>query len=383
MTSDIADLDLEALRDLVRRAARERVAPRASDIDARGEYPQDMFDLLRELGLFALPLPPEYGGAGSVRAGCIAIEELARVCYNTAYLLLVQWAPFGALLAAGSAEQKQRWLPGLADGTLRAALAVTEPSAGSDVGGIRTQATRQNGGYRLDGSKIFCTNAAVADFLIVAARTSPGRGSTGISVFIVERSTPGFAVVRDEPKMGGRGVPSSELSFVSAWVPEGNRIGPEGAGFKAVMAAFNRSRPMIGARGVGLAQGAMDLAIAHARQREAFGQKIGAFQGLRWMIADMAMQIEAARQIVYHAADAVDLRGSGKDVAGLVAMAKCFATDVAMKVAIDAVQVFGASGISRELPIERFMRDAKLLQIVEGTNQIQRNIIADAVLGRL
>jgi hypothetical protein len=373
----------EILQQTVRRVAREQVASRAAEIDARAEYPQDMFNLLRDLGFFALPFPPEYGGTGSVLSGCLAVEELGRVCYNTAYLLVVQWVPFGAILAAGNEEQRGRLLPGLAAGKLRSAISVTEPTAGSDVAGIQTKAQPDGDGYRLNGTKIFCTNAAVSDFVLVAAKTDPEAGTRGVSLFIVERGTPGFTVTRSEHKSGARGVPSSELQFDDAFIPAGNLLGTEDGGFKVVMEAFNRSRPIIGARGVGLAQGAMDLAVEYARERTAFNQRIGAFQGLRWMIADMAIEIEAARHLVYRAAAAVDAGQAGKEVASLVAMAKCFATDVAMKVAVDAIQVFGAAGISTETPIGRYMRDAKVLQIVEGTNQIQRNIVADAVIGRL
>lgn len=370
------------LQDTLRRLARERVAPRAAEIDARAEYPQDIFELLRDQGLFALPFPEEYGGTGSTLTACLAVEELARVCYNTAYLLVVQWVPFAAVLAAGSAEQKARLLPALAEGRVRGALAVTEPGAGSDVGGLETRALPCRGGYEIHGSKIFCTNAAVADFVITAARTSPGAGSRGISLFLVPTDAAGFERVRDEAKLGGRGVPSSELRFAGVRVSEADRLGAENDGFKQVMSAFNRSRPIIGARGVGLAQGALDLAAAYAQERQAFGQPIAGFQGLRWLLADMAIQIEAARHLVYRAAAVIDREGSGKGSAAIVAMAKCFASDVAMKVAVDAVQVYGAIGVSKDLPIERFMRDAKLLQIVEGTNQIQRNIVADAILGR-
>lgn len=374
--------DQELLRRTVADVARKRVAARAAEIDARAEYPQDMFELLREMGLFALPFPAEYGGTGSTLSGCIAVEELGRVCYNTAYLLVVQWVPFGAILAAGDDAQKRRWLPGLAAGTLRGAISVTEPSGGSDVARIQTRAERRPGGYALTGTKIFCTNAAVADFVLVAAKTAREGGHQGLGLFAIERGTPGFVIGKSESKLGARGVPSSELRFDGAFVPEENRLGSETGGFKAVMEAFNRSRPIIGARGVGLAQGAMDLAADYAKQRVAFGQPVAAFQGLRWMIADMAIQIEAARQLVYRAAAAVDAGGAGREIAPLAAMAKCFATDVAMKVAVDAVQIFGAAGVSTEYPIERYLRDAKVLQIVEGTNQIQRNVVADAVLGR-
>ncbi len=360
--------------------ARERVEKRAQQIDAKGEYPQDMFDLLSELGLFTLPFPAEYGGLNSVMAACLAIEELGRVCYNTAYLLLVQWVPFGAILAGGDEAQKKRYLPGLAAGELRGAISVTESQSGSDVAGIKTRAKREGSGYRLTGSKIWCTNAGVADFVVLAAKTGESEAPGSINLFIVPKGTPGFTVGRKEDKLGARGVPSHALFLEGAYVPEENRLGLEGKGFKIVMETFNHSRPIIGARGVGLAQGAMDHTIAFIRDRRAFGQRVGEFQGVRWMIADMAIQIEASRQLVYRAAAAVDAGVRGSELATLAAIAKCHASDTAMRVATDAVQLFGAAGISNEYPINRYFRDAKVLQIIEGTNQIQRNIIARNVI---
>jgi acyl-CoA dehydrogenase len=375
--------DQLAVQELVRRVAREQVAPRADAIDRDAEYPQDMFELLKALGLFALPLPTEHGGTGSLLAGCIAVEEFGRVCYNTGYLLVVQWVAFGALHAAGNAEQKARFLPGLAAGTLRGAFSTTEAQSGSDVSGIKTRATRVDGGYRLNGSKIWCTNSDVADFVLVGAKCAGPDGKDGINLFIVEKGTKGFSVGRKEDKMGARGVPSCPLFFDDAFVPETNRMGPEGSqGFKLVMEAFNTSRPIVAARAVGLAQGAIDHATQFIQTRKAFGRRIADFQGLRWMIADMAMQTEAARQLTYKAAAMVDAGITGSELGSMAAMAKCFASDVAMKVATDAVQLFGAAGVSNEYPINRYFRDAKVVQIIEGTNQIQRNIIANVLLGR-
>lgn len=376
------DEDQRQVQELVRRVARERVAPRADAIDRTAEYPQDMYDLLRELGLFTLPFPPAYGGSGSMLSACIAIEELGRVCYNTAYLLLVQWTPFGAILAGGTEEQKKRFLPGLASGDLRAAISTTEPQSGSDVAGIRTRARKVDGGYRLSGAKIWCTNSPVSDIILVGARTSEERAARAINLFIVPRGAKGLEIGRKEEKMGARGVPSCPLFLDEVFVPETDRLGPERGGFKIVMEAFNQSRPLIGARGVGLAQGAIDHSVDFIKNRHLFGQTVSDFQGVRWMIADMAMQTEAARNLVYRAAAMVDAGVTGTELAPVVAMAKCFASDTAMKVATDAVQLFGASGISADYPINRYFRDAKVLQIVEGTNQIQRNIIANAVLGR-
>jgi len=373
--------DQRRIQDLIRRVARERVAPRANDIDRTAEYPEDMFELLKELRLFTLPFPPDYGGTGMLSA-CLAVEELGRVCYNTAYLLVVQWTPFGAILAGGSEEQKRRLLPGLATGDLRAAISVTEPQSGSDVAGIRARARRVDGGYRITGSKAWCTGAPMADIVLVAARTSEGDASGSINLFIVERGAQGFEVGKKEDKSGARGIPSCPLFLDDVFVPTESRLGEEGKGFKIVMEAFNTARPIMGARGVGLAQGAIDHAIEFVQNRVAFGRTVSDFQGVRWMLADMAMQTEAARHLVYRAAAMVDAGVSGRALASIAAMAKCFAADTAMRVATEAVQLFGAAGISAESPINRYMRDAKVLQIIEGTNQIQRNIIANSLLGR-
>ncbi len=376
------------VQDAIRRVAEEKVAPRAAAIDAAGAYPQDMFDLLRDLGLFTLPFPREYGGSGSMLSACVAVEELCRVCYNTAYLLVVQWTPFSAILAGGDGPQKTRLLPGLAGGELRAAFSTTEAQSGSDVSGIRTRAERVAGGYRLNGAKIWCTNSAQSDFVLVAAKivdegqavAAARRGA--INLFIVDRDSPGFTIGPPENKMGARGVPSCPLFLDDVFVSDENRLGAEGLGFRTVMEAFNRTRPIIGARGVGLAQGAMELAIEFVRQRAAFGQPVIDFQGVRWMLADMAIQIEAARNLVYRAAAMVDGGIEGAELSQAAAIAKAQATDTAMAVATDAVQLFGAAGISNDYPINRYFRDAKVLQIVEGTNQIQRNIIANNLLGR-
>lgn len=366
------------IQDLVRRVARERVVQRADEIDRTAEYPHDMFELLKGLGLFTLPFPEQYGGTGSMLAACIAIEELGRVCYNTAYLLLVQWVPFGAILAGGTDEQKQWLLPGLASGEMRGAFSTTEAQSGSDVSGIKTRAVKVAGGYRINGAKIWCTNSDIADFILVAAKCEVD-GRDAISLFIVEKGMQGFSVGRKEEKIGARGVPSCPLFLDDVFVPETNLLG---GGFKAVMEAFNASRPLIGARGVGLAQGAIDHAKAYIQDRRAFGQTVSDFQGVRWMLADMAIQTEAARNLVYRAASMVDAGAPSTELAPIAAMAKCFASDTAMRVATDAVQLFGAAGISAEYSINRYFRDAKVLQIIEGTNQIQRNIIANSLLGR-
>jgi alkylation response protein AidB-like acyl-CoA dehydrogenase len=311
------------IRDMVRRVALEKVAPRADAIDATATYPQDMFDLLRDLGLFALPFPEKYGGAGSILGACVAIEEFGRICYNTAYLLVVQWVPFGAILAGGSPEQRERYLPGLASG----AFSTTEAQSGSDVAGIRTRAVPVDGGYRITGAKIWCTNAPVADFVVVAARTGAADEKGAINFFIVDRETPGFAIGPPENKMGARGVPSCPLYFDDAFVPANAMLGAPGKGFRIVMEAFNLSRPIIGARGVGLAQGAYDHALAFVRERRAFGQDVVDFQGVRWMLADMHIQTEAARNLVYKAAASADAGLTGKPLAMQATVAKCHASE--------------------------------------------------------
>ena len=368
--------DNQRIRDIVRRVASEKVAPRAGEIDAKAEYPQDMFDLLKDLGLFTLPFDEKYGGMNSILSACIAIEEFGRVCYNTAYLLVVQWVPFGAILAGGSEYQKDRYLPGLADGSLRGAFSTTESQSGSDVGGITTRAVKVDGGYQITGNKIWCTNSSVADFVVVAARLDGMTGKRAINFFIVHKDSKGFSIGAPENKMGARGIPSCPLFFDNVFVDEDALLGKPGEGFGIVMEAFNISRPIIGARGVGLSQGALDHALAFVRERRAFGEQVVDFQGVRWMLADMHVQIEAARNLVYKAAASADTGLTGKALAMEAAVAKCHASDTAMRVATDAVQLFGAAGISADYPINRYFRDAKVLQIVEGTQQIQRNIIS-------
>ena len=372
------------LQSMLRRVAAEKVAARANDIDRDAAYPQDMFDLLCELGLFALPFPESHGGTGSLVSACLAIEELGTVCYNTAYLLAVQWTPFGAVLAGGTEEQKQRLLPDLASGQMRAAISITEPQSGSDVRGITTRAERSGSGYRLSGAKAWCTGASVSDYIFVAAKTNDANTTANVNLFRVPTNANGLVIGRKEDKMGARGIPSHPLFLDEVFVPEEDRLGGEKAGgFKLVMEAMNTARPLHAARGVGLAQGALNHAIDFVRNRKAFGEPVQNFQGIRWMLADMEMQTQAARSLVYRVAALVDEGLTGKALAPMAATAKCFATDVAMKVALDAVQICGASGISGDFPINRYMRDAKVLQIIEGTNQIQRNIVANSLLGHV
>lgn len=370
------------LQTMLRRVAKEKVAPRANDIDRTAQYPEDMFSLLCELGLFALPFPEAHGGTGSLVSACMAIEELGTVCYNTAYLLAVQWTPFGAILAGGTDEQKLRLLPDLASGKARAAISITEPQSGSDVRGITTRARSVSGGYRLTGAKAWCTGASVSDYIFVAAKTGSSDTGSSVNLFRVPTNAPGLKIGRKEDKTGARGIPSHPLFLDDVLVPEDDLLGGEQTnGFRLVMDAMNTARPLHAARGVGLAQGALNHAIDFVQNRQAFGESVQNFQGIRWMLADMEMQTQAARSLVYRVAAMADEGLTGKALAPMAAAAKCFATDVAMKVSVDAVQIFGASGISADCPINRYMRDAKVLQIIEGTNQIQRNIIANGLLG--
>jgi len=372
--------DQRQLQDLIRRVGRERVASRANDIDRTAEYPQDMFELLKSLGLFSLALSRDQGGAGDMVSSCIAVEELGRICYNTGYLLVTQWVPFHAIEAGGSAGQKRKYLPGLAAGDTRSAIALTEPHSGSDLASIRTRASKAAGGYRITGQKIWCSNAPNADFILVAAKIGDEAGK--INLFIVPRSADGLSIGAPEDKLGARGIPSCPLFLDEVAVPDDAIIGSAGEGFKLVMEGLNRGRPIVAARAVGCAQGALDHAVQFIQNRFTRGKRVDEFQGIRWMVADMEMKIQAGRELCYKAAAMVDAGVRGPEMAKAAAVAKAFCTDMAMQVTTDAVQLFGATGISNEAPINRYMRDAKVTQIIEGTNQIQRNIIADVVLGR-
>lgn len=367
--------------EMVKKMVQEKVLPRAAQIDRDGEYPEDMFELLRAQGLLGMAIPKEYGGSGSdIVSFCLVMEEIAKACYNTAYILVMTYVPASCILEAGSERQKEIYLRRLASGEYRGAFAMTEPNAGSDIAAIKTSAVEEKGGYVLNGTKCFITNSTVADFIIVFAKTVPEAGRSGISAFIVDRNSAGVSIGKIEDKMGGRGIPSAEVVLEDCRVPKECLLGEMNKGFKIAMKSFNRSRPVIGARAVGLAQGALDYAVNYATQREAFGKPVSSFQGIQFMIADMAMGIEAARQLVYKAAWLVDQGRSDLKTAGIISMAKCFSTDVAMKVSIDAVQILGAYGYVKDYPLERYIRDAKSMQIVEGTNQIQRVIIANSLI---
>jgi len=371
--------DEKALIEAIRELAQERVAPRAAEIDRTGEFPWDMKDLLAQQDILAMPFPVEYGGIGASELAIVmAIEELSRCCATTGLLLAVQQLGSTPILLAGNDEQKRKYIPKLASGEWLAAYGLTEADSGSDAAAMRTMAVRRGDTYILNGSKRFTTNGGLAHVNSVMAITDPTTGTRGISAFIVERDYPGFSVGRVEDKMGIRGSQTAELIFTDCEVPVANLLGHEGDGFKIAMGTLDRTRPGIGAQAVGIAQGALDLAVEYAKQRIQFNKPIAENQGIQFMLADMATKVEASRLLVYNVAEMID-RGE-KNFSKYSSMAKLFASDAAMEVTNDAIQVLGGYGYITEYPAERMMRDAKITQIYEGTNQIQRLVIARALL---
>src|ERR671935_173295 len=369
------------IRDLVRQLARERIAPRAAEIDLTHEFPWDVVELFRDHELFGLFYDEEYGGTGTgALLSLIAIEEVAKVCATSALILAVQELGSLGLKIAGSDEQKERYLPKFASGEWLPAYALTESGSGSDSAAMRTTARRDGDEYVLGGSKRFITNAGVAQLYTVFAKTDPEAGHAGISAFVIEADSPGFEVARLEPKMGIKGSTTGELVFEECRVPADNLLGEEGEGFKIAMRVLDRSRPGVAAQGLGIAQGATDYALEYAKTRETMGKPIGQHQLVAAMLADMETKCEAARGLLYKFGAAVDEGIDGPELTKLSAMAKLFCTDVAMEVTTDAVQVLGGYGYISEYPLERMMRDAKITQIYEGTNQIQRLVIAREML---
>ncbi len=374
--------DERQVRDLARALARERIAPLAAQVDETEAYPAEQLALLAGQGMMGLYIPEAYGGAGlGALAFCLAVEEVARACASTAVTYLVQYAAGYPIVSHGTEEQKRRYLPRLAAGDITTALSISEPGAGSDAAGMTTTAVRKGDRYLLNGSKMWVTNGSRAGVITLFATVDRGRGHKGVTAFLVEPTFPGFALGKLERKMGIRGSPTVALHLSDCEVPVENRLGEEGQGFRVALGALDRSRPAVGAQAVGIAQAALDAATAYAKERQQFGQPIAAFQGIQFMLADMAMQVHASRLMVHHAAALVD-RGAPA-TALESSMAKCFASDAAMKVTTDAVQVFGGYGYTREYPVERFMRDAKITQIYEGANQIQRIVVARELLGRV
>ncbi len=369
------------IRDLVRELARERIAPRAAEIDESHEFPWDVVELFREHELFGLLFEESYGGTGTgTLLALVAIEEISKVCATSGLILAVQELGSLGIKLGGTNEQKERWLPRLASGEWLCAYALTESGSGSDSAAMRTAARREGDEYVLNGSKRFITNAGVAHVYTVFAKTDPDSGHSGISAFVVEADAPGFEVARVEPKMGIRGSTTGELVFGDCRIPASNLLVEEGEGFKLAMRILDRSRPGIAAQGLGIAQGATDYALEYAKTRETMGKPIAQHQLVAAMLADMETKCEAARGLLYQFGRAVDEGADGAELTKLSAMAKLYCTDVAMDVTIDAVQVLGGYGYISEYPLERMMRDAKITQIYEGTNQIQRLVIAREML---
>ena len=381
MSHDLLTDEQREIRDLVRTLSQERVAPRAAEIDVKAEFPWDMVELFREHEIFGLPFEERYGGTGTGSLMVlVAIEELSKVCATTGLILAVQELGSLGLKLAGTEEQKERYLPRLASGEWLCAYALTEPGSGSDSAAMRTEARREGDEYVINGSKRFITNAGVAELYTVFAKTDPEAGHAGISAFLVEASAPGFEVGRIEPKMGIKGSTTGEIFFNDCRIPADNLLGEEGEGFKIAMRVLDRSRPGIGAQGLGLAQGATDYALEYAKTREAFGKPIAEHQLVASMLADMETKCEAARGLLYKCGRMID--EDSPELTKISAMAKLYCTDVAMEVTTDAVQVLGGYGYMREYPVERMMRDAKITQIYEGTNQIQRVVIARKIFGQ-
>jgi alkylation response protein AidB-like acyl-CoA dehydrogenase len=369
------------LRDLVRTLARERIAPRAAEIDASHEFPWDVVELYRENDVFGLFHEEEFGGLGTgVLLSLVAIEEVAKVCATSAVILAVQELGSLGLKLAGSEEQRERWLPRLASGEWLGAYALTESGSGSDSAAMRTTSRREGDSYVLDGSKRFITNAGVAHLYTVFAKTDPSAGHAGISAFLVEADTPGFAVARLEPKLGIAGSTTGELVFDSCRVPAENLLGEEGEGFRIAMRILDRSRPGVAAQALGIAQGATDYALEYARTRVTMGRPIAEHQLIQAKLADMETECEAARGLLYRFGRMADEGVDGPELTKASAMAKLKCGDVAMAVTTEAVQVLGGYGYIKEYPVERFMRDAKITQIYEGTQEIQRLVIAREML---
>ncbi len=377
-TEETEELILAVVRQLVV----ERVAPRAAEIDERGEFPMDLKQLFAQNDLLGIPIPAEYGGLGGTFLTYVkVVEEIAKACASSSLIVAVQELGMLPILIGGDEAQKKQYLPRLASGEWIAAYALTESTSGSDAAGsMRTRAERRGDTYVLNGTKIWITHGGLADVVCVFAVTDPSMGPKGISAFIVEKTFDGFNVGKKERKMGIRGSPTVELHFNDCVVPAANRLGAEGEGFKIAMRVLDKSRPGIAAQALGIAAGALEYATNYARERIAFGKPIGQHQGVGFMLADMKTEVEAARLLLYEAARRCDEGAS--DVTLWAAMAKLKCGDVAMSVTTDAVQVLGGFGYSAEYPVERMMRDAKITQIYEGTQQIQRLVISRSLVGK-
>jgi alkylation response protein AidB-like acyl-CoA dehydrogenase len=363
------------IRDLARQIAVEKIVPVRAELDEQNKFPSDIMKALAQADLLGIYIPEEYGGLGKKSLElCIAVEELSKACVGVSTSYAANALGTYPILLHGSDEQKKKYLPNIAAGKKLVAFGLTEANAGSDASGVQTTAKLDGNEYVLNGTKQWITNGGEADIYTIIAITDRSKGPRGASAFIVEKGTPGFTFGKKENKMGIRASSTTELIFNSCRIPKGNLIAKEGMGFIVAMKTLDSSRTGVGAQGVGVAQGAIDEAIKFAKQRVQFGQPVTSFQAVQHMLADMQTQTEAARSLVYSVARFID--SGAKDVSRASAMAKLFATDVAMKVTTDAVQVMGGSGYMKEYPVEKMMRDAKILQIYEGTNQIQRNVVA-------
>ena len=372
----------EMIRRMVRDFAEKEIVPIAGEMDEKGEFPWETIRKMAPLGFLGLPIPEEYGGAGVDNVSfAIAMEEIARASGSIAITLDAHVSlACEAILQFGSEEQKRKYLAPLARGEKLGAFALTEPEAGSDAAAIKTRAVLSGDEWVLNGQKVFITNGSIADVVVVAAVTDPTKGHRGISNFIVEKGTPGFRPGRDEEKMGLKGSVTSQLFFEDCRVPKENLLGKEGEGFKQFLSVLDAGRIAIGAMAVGLAQAALDASIAYAKERVQFGQPIAKFQAIQWMIADMATQLDAARLLVYRAAW---LKDRGVRFTREAAMAKLFASEIAERACHAAIQIHGGYGYTKDYPLERYYRDARLCEIGEGTSEIQRLVIARQVLGKL
>ncbi len=376
------DEELTMFRDSVRRMVEREVAPLAAQIDRDDEMPHSLVPIFGDMGLVQIMIPEEYGGpGGTTTMACIAKEEVSRASFSVSHLVgATSIAMALPLVHYGTEEQRKKYLPELAEGRTLTCIGLTEPHTGSDVSGIKTSARRDGGDYVINGQKVFITKADQAKYILLFARTSEGKGHDGISSFIVPMDSPGLKIGGSPKKMGLRGIKNCDLFFDDVRVPAENMVGEEGQGFKNAMGVLNMNRPTVGAAAVGIAQGALDASLQYAKERVQFGQPIGQFQLVQAMLADMAIQIEAARALLYKVTAMIDANPGDPAVPSMASMVKTFASDMAMKVTTDAVQVFGGAGYLQDHPVERMMRDAKVCQIYEGTNQIQRLIIARALL---
>jgi alkylation response protein AidB-like acyl-CoA dehydrogenase len=364
----------------VRRMVAEKVEPRAAEIDKKGEFPWDLKEIFQEMGLLGLSVPEEYGGCYQQHLYlCLAVEEIARACVSSSLIVQVQSLGWEPILIGGSVGQKKKYGPRVASGEKLICYGLTEPGAGSDSAAMHTKAVKEGDKYIINGSKCFISNGPIANLISLFAMTDSSKGVHGISGFVVDTETPGFSVAKWESKMGIKGSPTGELVFEDMEVPAENLIGEEGKGFIYAMKTLDTSRPVIAAQAVGVAQGALDKAIAYAKDRVQFGRPISKFQGLSWMLAEMAAKIEAARALTYQAADLVDV-GEGREKSYMSACCKLIASDVAMEVTTKALQIAGGYGYMTEFPFERMMRDAKITQIYEGTNEIQKLVISRELL---